>query len=77
VFPEKTLLKKLNTKLEGSGNNIRKKVELLRSETPAEYLIADSQSSSDEEMEVILSVYLKPDGVAFPDAGQSETPQSG
>ena len=73
VFPEKTLLKKLNSKLNKLGNNIYKKVELLRCEIPQEYLMPDSQEDTDEQMEVILSVYLKPESVAFGKNVQSET----
>ena len=75
VFPEKTLLKKLNNKLSSFGNNIRKKVELLRSEIPQEYLVASSQTNTEEEMEVILSVYLKPESVALDKKDQNETPR--
>ena len=76
ALPERTLLKRLNSELEKSGNSIRRKVELLRSEVPQEYLIPDSQNINEEEMEVILSVYLKPEGVAYSKTAKSETPQS-
>ncbi len=59
AFPEKTLLRKLNSQLVASRNSVHRKIELLRSGIPEEYLSTGTREVWDEEIEVILSVYLK------------------
>ncbi len=60
TFPEKSLLKKLNRQLSTTGDDIEEKIDTIRKGIPAMYLKDDSKNSTEEEAQVILSVYLKP-----------------
>ena len=60
ALPEKTLLKRLNKKIE-KEKEILKKVDIIKEEIPNIYLQDKKEEKEEDKIEVVLSIYLKPE----------------
>ncbi|RUM60026.1 MAG: helicase [Persephonella sp.] len=60
VFPEKTLLKRINREIKATNNTL-KKVDIIKNSIPESYLEDEDRREEKDDIEVVLSVYLKKD----------------